>query len=404
MGQITNKMSQTWCVNAYHSLQASNNGETRACCMYRRQAPLKEKLGDLSISDCFQQPDLIQLRKDIEDGVRNPGCTRCWQEEDGGKESKRTRDNEKYHNMIVSGGVPYKGISYLELNLGNECNLRCRTCGPHSSSQWVKEAYDIQYFKVIDKKSYGEEVKQFHKTYAEDSSFWPDFEKHLPTIRQLDFYGGEPFMSKKMWHVLRVAVEKGYAKDIELNYATNGSFWPEEVEIFKHFRRVSVQFSIDGIGKQFEFMRYLSDWNVVTENMTRAEEFRDSNPNVFLGWCITLSALNVYQLPEILLEHHRNYSSFGVYLNLVHFPNHFNISIMPENVKVQVIEKINSFPSHYQSYWHKIPGIIGFIEGGEYNETDWNALIDSIRASDVYRNQDYAEIFPEFANIIGYKK
>jgi sulfatase maturation enzyme AslB (radical SAM superfamily) len=372
--------------------------------MYRRQAPLKEKLGELSISDCFQQPDLIQLRKDIEDGVRNPGCTRCWQEEDGGKESKRTRDNEKYHNMIVSGGVPYKGISYLELNLGNECNLRCRTCGPHSSSQWVKEAYDIQYFKVIDKKRYSEEVKQFHKTYAEDSAFWPDFEKHLPTIRQLDFYGGEPFMSKKMWHVLRVAVEKGYAKDIELNYATNGSFWPEEVEIFKHFRRVSVQFSIDGIGNQFEFMRYLSDWKVVTENMTRAEEFRDSNPNVFLGWCITLSALNVYQLPEILLEHHKNYSSFGVYLNLVHFPNHFNISIMPENVKVQVLEKINSFPSHYQSYWHKIPGITGFIEGGEYNETDWIALIDSIRSSDVYRNQDYAEIFPEFANIIGYKK
>ncbi len=36
-------------------------------------------------------------------------------------------------------GKVFSGLVNLELNLGNNCNIKCRTCHPSISSQWMKE-------------------------------------------------------------------------------------------------------------------------------------------------------------------------------------------------------------------------------------------------------------------------
>ena len=386
--------SSTWCVNAFHSLQANNSGGTRACCMYNSQHE-KLKLGKDSLDEHFNTSELIQLRKDATEGVRNPGCHRCWQEEDGGRDSKRIRDNLKYAERKEE----WSGLAYLELNLGNQCNLRCKTCNPQASSQWAKEAYDTMFVHRIDYKSYNERIKRFYNSYDDDSTFWLEFEEALPTIRQLDFYGGEPFMAKKMWRILQSAVDKGYAKDIELHFNTNGSFWPDTVSLFQHFKTVSVAFSIDGIGDKFEFTRYLSNWNTAIENINKARV----TPNVKVSWCITLSVINVYDLPNILDEYQKNYSDVGLYLNLVHDPKYFNISILPSHVKSKVLDKLNSIPKSYRA-WSQLPGIIGFIENGTHDEELWAECLSNIKIQDEYRKENYANVYPEFAEIIGYVK
>lgn len=383
---------KTWCINAFHSLSASNDGTTRPCCMYVSQYPdNKYVLGEKTIEEHLNHPELQQLKKDCETGVRNPGCIRCWEEEDGGGKSKRLRDNERYDQQ--------QGLVYFEASLGNQCNIRCRTCNPHSSSQWVDEGYDTQYHKIYAIKDYRNHIKKFYKSFEEESSFWPDLESHLHTIKHLEFYGGEPFMSKKMWSILELAVEKGYAKDIEVHYATNGTLWPKQVEVWKHFKRISVHFSIDGVGKQFEYMRYLANWEVVQTNMAKS---RTQEGNLTIGWFITLSNLNVYYLPEIIEEYYRAYPDFGSFLNLVHGPRHFNISIMPEDIKKIVLDRLNSIPKTYKHVWTQLPGIIGFIENGTPDPVLWNTFLEEIKIHDDYRKQDYAEVFPEFAKIIGF--
>lgn len=386
---------KTWCINAFHSLSASNDGTTRPCCMYVPHNPTgKFILGEKTIDEHLTHPEFVQLRTDCENDVRNPGCVRCWEEEDGGSESKRIRDNKKYNQQI--------GLVYFEASLGNQCNIRCRTCGPHSSSQWIDEGYDTYYKKTWSIKDYRDQVKQFYKSFEEDSNFWPDLETHLDTVKHLEFYGGEPFMSKKMWSILELAVEKGYAKDIEVHYATNGTLWPKQTEVWKHFKRVSVHFSIDGTDAQFEFMRYLADWEVVKTNMAKS---RTQGSNLTLGWFVTLSNLNVYYLPEIVEEYYKNYKDFGCFLNLVHAPRHFNISIMPEEVKQQVISRLKTIPkplnSEEDSIWRQLPGIIGFIENGTPDTVLWNTFLEEIKIHDEYRKQDYTQVFPEFSKIIG---
>jgi MoaA/NifB/PqqE/SkfB family radical SAM enzyme len=272
----------------------------------------------------------------------------------------------------------------------------------------MQETYDVNENKRYSSyRDYAKSMKKYHQHYDDESPFWDDLENHLPTIKQFDFYGGEPFMSNKMWKILEVAVEKGYAKDIEIHYATNGTQWPEDkVEIFKYFRHVHISFSTDGIDEQFEYMRYPAKWTEVKENMQKAIDFNLRSNNLYLGWCITLSNLNISGLPKLLEEHSKNFKSFGPYLNLVHGPVYFNLSKIPTHVKEYVIPLLESIPKeHVDTYMYDyhIPGIIQFIKNGTPDETVWNQFKQKIRIHDNYRNQNFADIFPEYAKVINYE-
>ncbi len=383
----------TWCINAFHSLSASTIGETRPCCMYRPTTKTNLQLGKDKISDHFNNKEIINLRKDLTNGIRHIGCTRCWQEEDAGRESKRIRDNKNYTGIE-------QGLLYLDMALGNQCNIKCRTCGPHSSSQWLKEAYETKYNKFVTLEVYNQEVKKYSTSYEDDSNLWSDLENYLDNIKILEFYGGEPLLNKKMWKILELCVEKDIAKKIELRYATNGTLWPDQVELWKHFKHVDLSFSIDGLENKFEYLRHMAKWKDFTRNFITATNF---SSNVKIHWCVTISNLNIYYLGDIIKEYYEKYAKKGVglYLNLLHAPLHFNVGIMPENIKKEISSILNQIPKEYSHAWRQLPGIIEFMNNGCTTLSEWDNFFTEIKTTDQYRNQDYSQVFPEFAKLIG---
>lgn len=396
----------TWCVNAFHAMSGNNTGSTKICCMCRDIKYKMEEhfLGKETIEENFNQEHFVKVRTALEAGVRHINCELCWQEEDAGRKSKRLRDNESYLTYLKHGKKPFEGLAKFELNLGNTCNLKCRTCDTHSSSQWIRDRYDTDtaisnYYPTF--KIYSDEMKKYHMTYDDESPFWQDLENNLGTIRQFDFYGGEPFMSKKMWRILELCIEKGYAKDIELHYATNGTHWPEEkIALFNYFRKTHLTFSIDGIGKRFEYMRHPASWDVVQQNMTKALDVPClATGNTSLG--MTMSSLNIYYLPELIEEYQTKYSAhFGHFLNLVHGPIHFNISKLPDYAKGPLIEKLNTIPKEYTNTWVHLEGIIGFINSGTFDQATWDKFLREVRVQDEYRGEKFAEVFPEWVKIL----
>jgi MoaA/NifB/PqqE/SkfB family radical SAM enzyme len=295
---------------------------------------------------------------------------------------------------------PYESIAKIELNLGNTCNIKCRTCHASISSTWMKEEYDLNHSTNTTFKIYADAMKKYHKTYDEESPFWEDLKQNLSTIRQFDFYGGEPLLSKKMWEILKICVDKGYAKDIELHYNTNGTIWPKETELWKNFKSVNLSFSIDGVNERFEYMRFPANWKEVFENMQTARQFAIDNKNTSLSWCITISSINVYYLPETIGEYYKHFSDFGIYLNLVHGPLHFNVSKIHPEVKKHVVEQLNSISKEYTQVWYQIPGIIGFIENGNFDSNLWKNLFKILTTHDEYRDQSFENTFPEYAQVI----
>jgi hypothetical protein len=75
---------------------------------------------------------------------------------------------------------------------------------------------------------------------------------------------------------------------------------------------------------------------------------------------------------------------------------------MPEDIKQIVVDRLNTIPKSYTHIWRQLPGIIGFIENGNPDPVLWNKFLTEIKVHDDYRKQDYTEVFPEFAKIIGY--
>lgn len=398
----------SWCVNAEHGMSANNDGSTKMCCMIQDSYNnmLKDNkpmfIGVSSILENFNNPASLAIRQNLQNGIRDNACKWCWQEEDSGRKSKRMRDNERYeHEVTYDGRKPFNGLAKLELNLGNNCNIKCRTCHPSISSMWMKEAYDLDHKTVISFKDYSNNMKKYHQQYDDDSSFWDDLIGNLSTIKQFDFYGGEPFLSKKMWEILQICVDKGYSQEIELHFNTNGTVWPDQTDIFKNFKFVNLSFSIDGTKEKFEYMRYLAKWDEVQANMELARQHKDTHGNMSISWCITLSTINIYDLPEILDEYYKNYTDFGMYLNLVHGPIHYNISKLPMYVRDKVIERLENVPKEYESVWYQLPGIINFMKNGTYDEKIWGDFNRLIKKHDDYRKQDFASTFPEYNKVIG---
>lgn len=399
---INEKNKDAWCVNAFHALSGNNNGTTKICCMIRADTE-KLALGTNTIEENFNQEHIVSVRDALEKGVRHSDCKWCWHEERSGRKSKRLRDNEKYLKVVKETGKEYEGLAKFELNLGNTCNLKCRTCAPHSSSTWMKEDYEV-YSKPLysSYKQYAEQMKKYSQTYDDDSPFWEDLEKNLPTVKQFDFYGGEPFMSNRMWSTLEKAVELGYAKDIELHYATNGTHWPEDkVQIFNEFKHLNLNFSIDGIGEQFEYMRFPAQWDDAQQKMEKARLFKQKHHDMHLSWCSTLSAINICHLPTMLDEFYRVYASdFGLYLNLVHGPIEFNLSTLHPKVRKYVLSVLETIPSEYsQVREHYLPGIINFINSEDNLDETTNStrkFLEKIKKHDEYRNQSFEKTFGEY--------
>jgi MoaA/NifB/PqqE/SkfB family radical SAM enzyme len=296
--------------------------------------------------------------------------------------------------------VKHNGITSVELNLGNTCNIKCRTCNPHASSLWAKEYYDIYADKNIYKShsDFSKTINIFHQFYDEDRPFWDDLQSHIPNLRNMVFYGGEPFLSKKMWKILDYAVRSGHAKNIILEYNTNGTTWPKEVECWKHFKQVRLSFSIDGVRDQFHYMRFPGEWETVYKNMKQALTLEG---NISYSWCVTLSPLNIFYVNEIVEELDKNFDSVDLYLNLIHGPDHYNIQCIPNHLKDIIEQKLNKLGNHEKAKYY-LPGIIEFMKAGNLDGS-WDKFLSLTRQHDLYRNQNYATTFPEFAELIGYR-
>ena len=218
----TNK--HTWCVNAERGLSIGTNGDARICCMV--ESELKDDTGKpfnvetSSIADIFNSTEVIRVRQNLRLGIKDPGCKKCWNEEDAGRASKRVRDIQ--FKKFVAVDIEDR-LKILELNLGNTCNVKCRTCGPWSSSQWIREYYDTKYERKADVsyEGFAKQQTRYTALYDSDSPFWDGVFQAAPDLEHLDFYGGEPFLIKKQWELITHCAEKGYAKNQILHYNTN---------------------------------------------------------------------------------------------------------------------------------------------------------------------------------------
>lgn len=404
-------LPDTICMLPWISLEASPQGTAKPCCLYDDEIldddNKKYLLANSSLQEIYKSTFMQNLRKDFLEGKKPSGCVRCWNEEDVGRTSKRQFTQIRLKELKTQ--VEYNNLTpdqlwFLDLKLGNICNLKCRICGSWSSSKWAEE--EIGYMPELATK----EQKKTHLAYTflqqgawprKSPFFWENLKQLLPQIKYFEFTGGEPWLIQEHIELLKYAVSTGDSKHIDIHYNTNATQWPEDlVTLWRDFGRVDIAFSIDNVGERFEYERFGAKWITANEIVDTVHNMQKSYSNITTQLCFTINIQNVYYLDELLTwADTKNFGS--IYFNLLQSPGHMCVANMTEQAKKLVLSKLTSTSWTSEKYQKEINSLVKFIKAGA--GSDGEEFLSKMKITDNYRKQSFKDTHNEIAVAMGYE-
>jgi hypothetical protein len=243
------------------------------------------------------------------------------------------------------------------------------------------------------------------------------FDEVLPNVRVINFIGGEPLVVEEHYAWLEHIIDQGWSKHIELHYNTNATTIPDRLlKIWDKFKGVVLSLSIDAIGDLAHYVRFPTKWRVIERNMTKLAEFSRTRTGVKVHTHVTLSLMNLHDLPNILQWCQDQYTSWnyewdwGVHgyqnclphFNIVDHPQHLHICNLPDERKVlmntMLEEQHLKFKNADLRDWEQwaVDNIINLknVLNQPQNETHWQHFIDNTNASDKFRKIDIHDYIP----------
>ena len=396
---------EKFCVLPWVSLEASPIGTVRPCCLADDEivddAGNKFELATATFDQVQKSQHMRSLREQFLAGEKPQTCRKCWNEERGGRTSKRMHTLDRLKHMLPDSEwtVDAKPLMFLDLKLGNICNLKCRICGSWSSSQFAVEEMNQLPNDEEKKKSYPYQMLRAGAWPRENERFWAEIDQALDQIRYIEFTGGEPFMIQEHFAMLQGIVDRGIAHQVEIHYNTNGTQYPENaIEIWRHFKTVEIAFSIDDVSERFEYQRSNAVWTEVVENIQKFKELKRQHRNIQLQVCCTINIFNVRYL-EHVAEWIAQQGFDFVYWNMMHDAWYFSIATLPDSAKAEISTYLQglTLPASFRREFDRI---VDFMNRGA--STDGFMLRMKIRDLDRKRNQNFASVAPEMAKLIEY--
>ena len=211
-----------------------------------------------------------------------PECSYCYNLEAAGTSSPRiTKDVDLVYTEDDKIGDPVK----VELQLDDDCNAACLICGTWNSTTW--QEYEVKTLKTTEI-SYRWLTTVDQRVEAVKNTI--DFDK----TKQVHFFGGEPFNSNTQLKMLQLM---NRPENINLVYTTNGSVFPcdETLELWKKFKSVHIGISLDGVGEQFNYLRWPLQWHQVENNLKKYTTLGD---NITLNTSFTATPFNIFYIDK----------------------------------------------------------------------------------------------------------
>jgi sulfatase maturation enzyme AslB (radical SAM superfamily) len=231
-------------------------------------------------TDLWSNPSLIPLRELNKQNKWHSGCWTCQGNELAGFNSFRTGTLEMFGTA-----TDLSGPQRLDLMFDIGCNLACRSCGPYASTYWQKHLSDNNIeFTAPSRQSRVDEMIALLKTLD------------LSNLRLVVFCGGETLLGTGYWQVAEAlaALVPNAQEQLTLSFQTNGtqSIDSKYHSLIEKFHLVKLNISIDGVGDQFEYLRWPASWQQVVDNIM---DMRRSLPvNVMFLIEETISVFNLH--------------------------------------------------------------------------------------------------------------
>ena len=444
--------SSTFCVLPWIHIATRPNGDARLCCgsnasgadtgdytigLVKTENGFPANFGKDTPISAFNNEYMQDVRKTMLESKIPASCTKCFEEESKGVVSKRlwemyewNRNGLDFSKLISdtdeTGKVP-PIIRYLDLRLGNTCNLKCVMCSPHDSSRWLQD-YDklVKKTKNLDViNQIGFDKKKFNNVWYEKNEFWDDIFDQIPNITQIYFAGGEPLMIKEHRKFLDEIIKRGYSKQISLRYNSNGILVNTDIiNIWAQFKQVKYAFSIDAISDKNHYIRYPASW----KDIERSLWLMDSSPeNVHCSIACAVQIFNIKHIIDFakwkLLQGYKKINKFKldeyesgggiINLHLIYIPTFLSARILPKKDKEEILHQFNDFKKWlWDNYrqddnfwkdnpygWKRWEGILKFIMSEDHSHL-LPVFKEYVNNLDSIRNTNSKNIFPELEHLL----
>lgn len=365
--------SGNFCRFLDHGLVYNNNSvdfTVAPCCYFSDTDSLRPDGHDITAQ-------ITSARKKWQSADWTRTCEICLSQEKSGQPSYRLAS----FDMVPSEA---KDLVVLTVAVNKQCNLACAICGPESSSFWFQQ-------NMRDSVQQPHRIVNLHKddrTGDIKTKFLSVFkDNQFQNIRYIKFGGGEPLMSSMHEKILECISEPSL---VTVQYTSNFSIEPtaKVFKIWSRFRLVKWCASIDGIGSQFEMLRWPHRWQDLENMIPRV--FAKAPHNVMFGVEHTLNPLNVWYFDRFQQWFQERFSAnrFGDAsdLNLHRCLGDLDLAQTPPALRQHLEDRLGSdsavvrFLMQYP-YSGSYQNLIGWMDNlDQRRATNWRAIFPEISA------------------------
>ena len=360
------------CIAFKKAIHITNNTSTPygPCCWY----------GSHVSADSWEEYQEKISQQDVE-----KNCKHCIDQEAAGITSHRSNFVDEDELVI--------GVFF-----DNVCNLKCVSCGPSNSSQWLKDyatinpQEDIKHWARLQK--YTPDKVDFIKSILADVTF-----KKL----RLEIYGGEPLIGVAILEFLDWLYEQPYANCTYICFATNGTTYLPKLEKYMDKFGYNLGFSIDGIGQEFEYLRTNAVFDEVQAVIDRYRGKFDGR--VGLNFNYTMSWMNSLHFADFYNWVTTRYPEMNVGLTVLKGPPGLSINALPADKRNEICELALSRmkptlegqaePEVKERYRLAMTAVVPYTDNQTYLEG-----IEYLSKLDKVRNKNHRETFKEVLSII----
>jgi pyruvate-formate lyase-activating enzyme len=373
-------------------------------------------------------------------GERPSECSYCWKIEDLGKDyfsdrHYKTSDTWAWDRFDeIAHSDPGENVypSYLEVSFSNACNFACAYCSPEISSKWMEDvkkngpyptkhgAHHLDYLEKSGKMPY-----RHNDDNPYVNAFWKWFPNALKYLKVLRITGGEPTMSKDTWKLLDYLIENP-RKGLDVAINTNGCV--EEKLIDKLIEKINalaevdvkvdVYTSLESTGRQAEYARDGLDYFNWVKNIERILSETKSTVAI-------MTTINILSLPTFIdfimtvMDLRKLYNTsfewnrVPLSINIMHWPPHLQCTLLDKDARIATANTIEKLCESWLKYYTKekyariyleefdqIQRFCDYLRTAEPAVEHRQDFVRYIQAYDERRNKNFAEIFPQYANLL----
>lgn len=412
---------ETFCTMPWSSIMILPSGDFKICCFTGHKTSDGRDSHGVAVDDDGNTMNVLthsikeamnskwhkELRVAQSQGKRHEICKVCWDRDDAAATHDEIptslRVVRSYYQNLNSGtnkerigGHPMTGAVLpetapdimgadgsidmmplsLDMRFSNLCNAKCVMCEPLYSSLWYEDQIVVnrKNFFDVGSKRYNIEVKTSptgRKTYSADTDSWNDdprwwkqFDEFSPYLRHVYITGGEPFIQPVHDVFIEKLVERGYAKNIVMEYDTNLSVLnPKILKYLTEFKDVIIRISADDVEDRYNLIRFPLKFDRILHNIEMLREYGLHEKIANITSCI-----GIYSIFSPITMH-RYFSKLGYndfVFRILRAPPQVDIVNLPREAKEAVIRIYEESDLPHADQKH----IVGYLKNNLTTFTD----------------------------------